>query len=60
MKQRAGWWKLTEINGYARLTLDKLKGIRTDLVRKDDDLQDWKFPQLVEALENWTCINYKL
>ena len=22
-------------------------------------MQDWKFPQLVEALENWTCRNYK-
>ena len=51
--------KLKEINGYVRLTLDKLQGIRADLVRTDDDWQDWKFPQLVEALENWTCINPK-
>ena len=27
--------KLKEINGYVRLALDKLKGIRTDLVRTD-------------------------
>ena len=29
--------KLKEINGYVRLTLDKLQGIRADLVRTDDD-----------------------
>ena len=52
--------KLKEINGYGRLTLDKLQGIRADLVRTDDDWQDWKLPQLVEALENWTCRNPKL
>ena len=51
--------KLKEINGYVILTLDKLQGIRADLVRTDDDLQDWKFSQLVEALENWTCRNPK-
>ena len=46
--------KLTEVNGYVRLTLDKLEGIRGDLVRTDDDWRDWKFPQLVEALQKWT------
>ena len=51
--------KLKEINGYVILTLEKLQGIRADLVRTDDDWQDWKFPQLVEALENWTCRNPK-
>ena len=51
--------KLKEINGYVILTLDKLQGIRADLVRTDHDLQDWKFSQLVEALENWTCRNPK-
>ena len=56
--------KLKEINGYVRITLDKLQRIRADLVRTDDDWENWKFPQLVDALENWTCrnpkpINYK-
>ena len=51
--------KLKEINGDVRITLDELQGIRADLVRTDDDWQDWKFPQLVEALENWTCRNPK-
>ena len=29
--------KHKEINGYVRITLDKLQGIRADLVRTDDD-----------------------
>ena len=39
--------------GYVRLTLDKLPGIRADLVRLDDNRQEWMFPQFVEALTNW-------
>ena len=42
--------KLKVINGYVRLALDKLQGIREDLVRINDGWQGWKFPQLVEAL----------
>ena len=49
--------KIKEMNGYVRVTLDKLQGIRADLVRNDDDWQDWKFKQLVEALEKWTVRN---
>ena len=49
--------KLKEINGYVKLTLDKLRGIRTDLVRMDNGWQEWKFPQLVEALESCTWRN---
>ena len=45
--------KLKEVNGYARTTLDKLPGIRADLVRTDDDWQEWGFPQFVEALRKW-------
>ena len=41
--------KFVEINGYVRHILDKLLGRRADLVRMDDDWQEWKFPQLVEA-----------
>ena len=29
--------KLSEVNGYIRATIDKLEGIRGDLVRMDDD-----------------------
>ena len=46
--------KIGEVNGYVRATIDKLEGIRGDLVRIDDDWLEWKFPQLVEALRKWT------
>ena len=46
--------KLKDVNGYVRSTLDKLEGIRRDLVRTDDEWQMWNFPQLVEALRKWT------
>ena len=46
--------KLREMNGYVRMTLDKLIGIRADLVRTDDNWQEWKFTHLVEALRKWT------
>ena len=42
--------KLKEINGYVRSTLDKLIGIRADLVRLDNDLQEWKFGQFAKCL----------
>ena len=45
--------KLREIAGYARMTLNKLKGIRADPIRLDDDWQEWGFPKLVEALTKW-------
>eukprot|EP00794_Sanderia_malayensis_P000844 gene844-biopygen109 len=37
--------KLKEINGLTRATLDKLEGIRAELVRTDDNWQEWGFPQ---------------
>ena len=39
--------KLKEINGYVKLTIDKLQGIKADLVRTDDDWHEWKFPQFL-------------
>jgi hypothetical protein len=39
--------KLKTVSGYTRLTLDKLEGIRADLVRTDDNWQDWGFTQLL-------------
>ena len=45
--------KLIEVNGYVRMTLDKLPAIRADLVRLDDNWQKWGFPQLIEALRKW-------
>ncbi|KAK3704454.1 hypothetical protein QZH41_003417 [Actinostola sp. cb2023] len=46
--------KLGDVKGYVRMTLDKLEGIRGDLVRLDDNWQEWAFPQLIEALRKWT------
>ena len=51
--------KVGEINGYVRITLDKLPGIRADLVRLDDDWQEWGFNQFLEALRKWTERNPK-
>ena len=46
--------KLREIKGYVRFTLDKLGGIRADLVRMDDSWQNWNFSEFIEALRKWT------
>ena len=43
--------KLLEVNGYVRMTIDKLPGIRGDLVRTDDYWQEWNFPKLVDEHE---------
>ena len=51
--------KLKDIKGYVRLTLDKLPGIRADLVRLDDNWQEWDFCQLVDSLRRWTERNPK-
>ena len=52
--------KLNEIKSYVRNTLEKLPGIRADLVRLDDSWQDWGFCELVEALRKWTERNPKI
>ena len=49
--------KLDGINGLTRATLDKLEGIKSNLVLLDKTWQDWKFPNLVEALKDWTQRN---
>ena len=42
--------KLKEIDRYVRTTIDKLPGIRGDLVRIDSDRHNWYFGQFVEQL----------
>ena len=42
-----------EVKGYVRHVLDKVPGIRVDLVRLDDNWQEWRFSQLVKALRKW-------
>ena len=51
-----GW----EINGYVRITRDKLPGIRAELVRLDNGWQEWGFEQFLEALIKWTKRNPNL
>ena len=46
--------KLQIINGFVRHTLDKLSRIRSELVKSDDDWQEWTYVELVEALKKWT------
>ena len=41
------------------MTLDKLPGIRADLVRLDNNRQEWDFCQLVDSLRRWTERNPK-
>ena len=43
--------KLKEINGYVRMTFDKLPAICVDLVRINGDWQEWDFGQFIEALK---------
>ena len=42
--------KLKDVEGYVRLTLDMLPEIRADLIRLDDNQQEWVFCQLVDSL----------
>ena len=49
--------KLNTINWYVRTVLDRLPGIRSDIVRNDDSWQEWDFPQFVTALAKWTQRN---
>ena len=49
--------KLKEINGYVKIALDKLLVTRSDLVKLDDDWQEWGFPDLTGALRKQTDHN---
>ena len=49
--------KLRKVNGYVRMTVDKLEGVRGDLVRTDDAWRDYDLPDFVEALRKWTQRN---
>ena len=48
---------MKDVTGNARSVLDKLKGVKADLVRGQMDWQDWDFPQLIKALKSWKEIN---
>ena len=46
--------RLKEINGNVRMTLDKLPQVRPSIVMLDDNWEDRKFGDLVNALKQWT------
>ena len=49
--------KLEQVNGATLMTLDKLPGIRGDLVRTDPEWEKWDFAKLSEAIRLWTRRN---
>ena len=49
--------KLERVNGMTRSVLDKLPGIKSDLVRGEEGWQDWGRAQLVTVLKLWRDIN---
>ena len=49
--------KLSECWGLVRSVLNKLKGIKADLVRGQTEWQTWRFPELVKALQTWKDIH---
>ena len=49
--------RLADVKGNVRSTLDKLKGIKTDLVRGNETWRDWDFKDLLRELKKWIDIN---
>ena len=52
--------KVERVNGTTRAVLEKLKGIKTDLVRGEEGWQEWDLPRLVVALKKWKDINISI
>jgi len=42
--------KLKDVNGYVRMSIEKLEGIRGDLVTTDDGWREWDLTKFVDAL----------
>ena len=49
--------RLGEVKGNVRSNLDKLKGVKADLVRGNEGWRDWDFKDLLRELKKWTDIN---
>jgi hypothetical protein len=49
--------KLSNVNGNVSMTLDKLSGIRGDLVRNDPEWDAWDFIKLTDAVNQWVKRN---
>ena len=45
--------RLADVKGNVRCTLDKLKGIKADLVRGNEGWKDWGFKDLLKDLQKW-------
>ena len=52
--------KFREVSGNVRVVLDKLKGIKADLVRGEERWREWDFGQLLQAIKCWRDINCAL
>ena len=48
---------LGDVKGNVRSTLDKLKGVKADLVRGNEGWRDWDFKDLLRELKKWADIN---
>ena len=51
--------KLKDIKGYVRLTLNKMPGIRVNILRLEDNWQEWELCQLADSLRRYTDRNCK-
>ena len=49
--------RLGDVKGNVRSTLDRLKGVKADLVRGNEGWRDWDFKDLLRELKKWTDIN---
>ena len=49
--------KLHDVRGNVRATLEKLKGIKSDLVRGNEGWQEWSYHDLLKELKKWKDIN---
>ena len=49
--------KIEQVNGMTRSVLDKLKGIKSDLLKGQDGWQEWNLPSLLLAMKRWRDIN---
>lgn len=49
--------KLERVSGVTRSVLEKLKGIKMDLVRGNEGWQDWDLTRLIAELKKWRDIN---
>ena len=49
--------KIERVNGMTISVLDELTGIKADLVRGQENWQDWDLPRLAQALKKWRDVN---